>query len=192
MLEACRRSGAAVPDEVAVIGVDNDEPLCAIAHPGLSSVWPDHLRVGYEAAALLDRMMSGHPPPTAPTYIPPRGVVTRRSTDVLAMQDREMAAAVRYIREYACEGRSLKEVAEHLTMSRSVLQRRFKKAVGRTVHEEMMRMRIARAQELLSESDLPISVVAEKAGFNHQEYMGVVFRTHLGQTPAKYRKRYRR
>ena len=187
LLEACRRSGAIVPDEVAVIGVDNDEPLCEVADPGLSSVWPDHHRVGYEAAALLDKMMRGEKPPDAPIYVPPRAVVTRPSTDVLAIEDRDIAAAVRFIRQHACEGPTIDDVARHVSMSRSSLQRRFKRIVGRTLHEEMLRMRLARARELLSETELPLALIAEKAGFGHQEYMGAVFRQHFGQTPWQYR-----
>ena len=188
LLEACRRAGAAVPDEVAVIGVDNDEPLCEVSDPPLSSVWPDHTRVGYEAAALLDRRMRGEPHPDRPVLIPPHGVVTRQSTEVLAIEDRDVAAAVRFIRERACDGPGIDDVAAHVCVSRSVLQRRFKKAVGRTIHDEMLRVRLARARFLLTETDLPIALAAEKAGFKHQEYMGAVFRRRLGLTPAQLRR----
>jgi LacI family transcriptional regulator len=192
-LEACRRAGASVPDEVAVIGVDNDEPLCEVAAPGLSSVRPDHERVGYEAAALLDRMIKGQPAPVMPIYVPPRGVVIRRSSDVTALEDREAAAAIRVIRERACDaaGLTIDDVAAEVAVSRSVLQRRFKRAVGRTLHEEMLRVRLARARELLAETDLPIATVAEKSGFHHQEYLGVVFRQRVGTTPAKFRREHR-
>jgi LacI family transcriptional regulator len=192
LLEACRRARAAVPDEVAVIGVDNDEPLCEAADPPMSSVWPDHLGVGYAAAALLDRLMAGRAargtPPPAPVYLAPRGVVTRQSTDVLAVEDRDVAAAVRFIREHACGRLVIDDVAGHVSLSRSALQRRFKKVVGRTIHEEALRIRLDRARELLSHTDLPIALVAEKAGFTHQEYLGSVFRSRLGQTPAQFRR----
>jgi LacI family transcriptional regulator len=115
-------------------------------------VWPDHHRVGYEAAALLDKMMRGEKPPDAAIYVPPRGVVTRPSTDVLAIEDRDIATAVRFIRQHACEGPTIDDVARHVSMSRSSLQRRFKRIVGRTLHEEMLRMRLARARELLGET----------------------------------------
>jgi LacI family transcriptional regulator len=193
-MEACRRAGCVVPDEVAVIGVDDDEPLCEVAAPGLSSVWPDHDRVGYEAASLLDRMMKGEKPPVNPTYIAPRGVIVRRSTDVTALEDRDVANAIRVIREHACDadGLTIDDVAAEVSMSRSVLQRRFKAAVGRTLHEEMLRVRLARAKELLSETDLPIATVAEKSGFRHQEYLGAVFRQRLDTTPARFRQAHRR
>ena len=194
MLEACRRAGVEVPDQVAVIGVDDDEPLCEVAEPGLSSVWPDHDRVGYEAAALLDRLMHGGDASPEPTRVPPRGVVTRRSSDVLALDDREAAAAIRMIREHACDpaGLTVDEVAAGVAVSRSVLERRFKVATGRTLHEEMLRVRLARAKELLSETDLPLVAIAERLGFKHQEYMGAVFRKKLGITPAQYRRSHKR
>jgi len=194
VLEACRRAGVEVPDEVAVIGTDDDEPLCEVAEPGLSSVWPDHERVGYEAAALLDRMMRGGDAPAEPIRVPPRGVVTRRSTDVLALEDREIAAAVRLIREHACnpDGLTIDEIANQVAMSRSVLQRRFKAAIGRTLHDEILRVRLGRAKELLSETELPLATIAERLGFKHQEYMGDVFRKRLGSTPAQYRKAHKR
>jgi LacI family transcriptional regulator len=187
MLEACRRARVVVPDEVAVIGVDNDEPLCEVAGPALSSVWPDHARVGYEAATMLEGLMRGGKAPAQPIYIPPRGVVTRRSTDVLAMEDREIAAALRFIRDHACEKPGLDDVASHAAMSRTALQRRFKKAIGRTVHEEILSVRLRRAKEFLADTELPIRVIAEKTGFIHQEYLGAVFRARLGQTPAQFR-----
>lgn len=188
-LEACRRAGCVVPDEVAVVGVDNDEPLCEVAAPGLSSVWPNHERIGYEAAALLDRLMKGEEAPDQPLYIPPRGLLTRRSTDVMALEDRDVAAAIRVIRERAfdVDGLTIDDVAAEVSMSRSVLQRRFKQAVGRTLHDEMLRVRLNRARELLAETELPIALVAEKAGFRHQEYLGAVFRQRLNVTPAQYR-----
>ena len=187
LLEACRRAGAVVPDEVAVIGVDNDEPLCEVADPTLSSVQPDHYRVGYEAAGLLASLMSGHAAPAAPIYVPPRGVVTRQSTDVLAIDDRDVARAVRFIREQACLGPSIDDVASHVAVSRSVLQRRFKKVTGRTLHEEILKVRLSRARELLIETDLPPAAIAERTGFKHQEYMGFVFRQQLGRTPGQIR-----
>ena len=109
VLDACRRVNVLVPDEVAVIGVDNDEILCNLSSPPLSSVDINTQQVGYEAAALLERMMAGRPAPEQPLLLAPRGVVARESTDVLATEDRELAAAIRHIREHACEGLRLKD-----------------------------------------------------------------------------------
>jgi LacI family transcriptional regulator len=187
-LEACRRAGVTVPDEVAVIGVDNDDALCEVANPPLSSVWPAHRQVGYEAAALLDRLMSGQARPPQPIIIAPGGVVTRQSTDVLAIEDRNLALALRVIREQASEGIKVDAIARYAGLSRSVLQRRFRRVLGRTVHEELLHARIKRACQLLAETELPMIDVAEKSGFKHQEYMGAVFKRRLHLTPAQYRR----
>ncbi len=187
-LEACRRAGVAVPDEVAVVGVDNDEALCEIANPPLSSVWPAHNQVGYEAAALLDRLMAGETAPAAPTLITPGGVKTRQSSDVLAVEDRNVARALQFIRGRACGGLNVDEVAEAAGLSRSVLQRRFREILGKTVHGAILDIRLKRASELLTETELPLIDVAEQSGFKHQEYLGAVFRAHTGKTPAQFRR----
>jgi LacI family transcriptional regulator len=187
-LEACRRARVTVPDAVAVVGVDNDEALCEIAHPPLSSVWPAHNQVGYEAAALLDRLMQGGRPPTAPILIAPSGVKTRQSTDVLAIADPNISQALRVIREQGCLGIGVDDVSAAAGLSRSVLQRRFRKILGKTVHQEILNIRLQRACTLLTETALPLIEVAEQAGFTHQEYLGVVFRTRFGKTPAQFRR----
>jgi LacI family transcriptional regulator len=188
VLEACRRSGVRVPDEVAVVGVDNDEPICAIADPTLSSVVADHEGVGYQAAALLDQVRAGKVGAGMAVYVPPVGVVTRRSSDVLALADREVAAAIGFIREHACLGLGVDEVCQKLVLSRSTLQRRFRHLLGHTIHDEIVRVRLNRAQELLAETDMPIATIAVRCGFGCQEYLGAVFRARLGQTPASYRR----
>lgn len=187
LLEACRRVDLNVPDEIAVIGVDNDVTLCEVASPTLSSVCPNHTSVGYRAAELLDRMMNGDSLPTQPILQKPLGVIARLSTDVLAVDDPAIAMAVRFIRQHACEGIGVDEVVDRVALSRSVLQRRFRTLLGRSVHEEIVQTRIKRALSLLTDSDLPIGVIAEKAGFKHQEYMGAVFRAKLKRTPASIR-----
>ncbi len=187
-LEACRRAGVAVPDEVAVVGVDNDEALCEIAYPPLSSVWPAHQQVGYEAAALLDRLMRGKRAPAAPVIIAPGGVKTRRSTDVLAIEDRNVARALQLIREHACSSLDVEKVAEGAGLSRSVLQRRFRRTLAKSVHEAIRDERLKRACQLLAETDLPLAEVAEQSGFKHQEYLGAVLRKHLNRTPAQFRR----
>lgn len=191
VLEACRRAGIAVPEEMAVVGVDNDEPLCEIADPPLSSVVPDHQAVGYQGAALLHDLMRGARPPSAPHLIPPTGLVPRLSTETLAVPDPHVALAVRFIREHACDGISIDDVVGRVSLSRSTLQRRFNRLLGHTIHDEILRIRVRRARDLLAGSDLSIEEVTEKAGFSHRQYLGEVFKERTGETLAGFRRRAR-
>lgn len=187
VLDACRSAGLAVPSEVAVIGVDNDELLCDLASPPLSSVIPNAHRTGYEAAALLERMMAGKRVPAAAHLIAPRGVAARQSTDVLAVDDREVARAVQFIREHACEGINVGEVLRAVPLSRRVLEQRFQRLLGRTPREEILNVRLARVRQLLGETDLPLYLIAERTGFEHVEYLSVVFKRETGMTPRAFR-----
>ena len=189
VLDACRRLGLAVPDEVAVIGVDNDELLCSLADPPLSSVQPDTRRTGLEAAALLERLMSGAERPRGQAVlVDPLGVVTRRSTDVLAVDDPDVAAAVRFVRDHACEGISVKDLLARVPLSRRVLEARFRKLLGRTPHEEIARVQFARVRQLLRETRLPLDAIARRAGFRTAEYLSTAFRREFGVPPSVYRR----
>jgi LacI family transcriptional regulator len=192
VLDACRREGVAVPDDVAVLGVDNDELLCDLTDPPMSSVILNTHRTGYQAAALLDRMMSGETVKAEAYLIEPFGVATRQSTDVLAIEDPNIVAVVRFIREHACEGISMKEVLRALPQSRRQLEARFQKLLGRTPHEEIMRVRLNRAKLLLAESDLTLERIAELTGFPHVEYFSVVFRKETSLPPSRFRAANRR
>lgn len=187
-LEACRRADVSVPDEIAVIGVDNDEPLCEVCLPPLSSIEPGHQSVGYEAAALLDGLLRGLAPPKRPFLVEPQQIVTRMSTDVLAVADPRIGAALRLIREQAHTGLRVEAIAREVGLSRSVLQRRFRELLKRSVHQELLAARVKRARELLVRTDLTLAAVAARAGFKHQEYMGAVFRARLSKTPAQVRR----
>lgn len=187
VLDACREAGIAVPDEIAVIGVDNDELLCNLADPPLSSVAPNARRIGYEAAALLERLMASRPAPKETIFVQPLGVATRRSTDVLAVEDRDVAGAVRFIRENAYKGIKVADVLAEVPLSRSVLERRFLQLLGRTPKAEILRVQLERVKQLLAETDYSLARVAAMTGFVHPEYLSVVFRNKMGQTPGQYR-----
>jgi LacI family transcriptional regulator len=187
-LDACRRAGVAVPEEVAVIGVDNEVLACEMANPPLSSVIPDCRRIGYEAAALLDRLMKGEPPPRTTREIPPIGIVTRQSTEVTAIADPTVAEAMKFIREHACEGITVEDVLDRVTVSRSVLQKRFRESLGRTLHEAIAGVRLRRVKQLLLETDLACEVLAERAGFSSRAYLSVVFKRSTGTTLAAFRR----
>lgn len=192
VLEACRRAAVGVPDEIAVVGVDNDVPICEVSWPPLSSVDPAHDQVGYEAACLMAKLLAGEAVPEQETVLPPRAVAARYSSEVLAISDRVVGSALRLIRERACEGIGVEDVVEAVPVSRSVLQRRFRSALGTSVHDEILAARLKRAKQLLVETELSYTEVAERAGFRHQEYLGAVFKTHTGKTPGRYRTELRR
>jgi LacI family transcriptional regulator len=187
VLNACREVGIAVPEDVAVLGVDNDDVLCDLSYPTLSSVIPDTHRIGYEAASLLERLMSGQSAPTEPISIAPLNVMTRRSTDVLAIEDRDLARAVRFIREHACEGITVEDVLADIPLSRSVFERRFVQLFGRTPKAEILRARLDRVKQLLTGTEIPLKEIAVKVGFSHPEYMNVIFKQRTGLTPGQYR-----
>ena len=187
VLEACRRAGIAVPEEVAVLGVDNDEILCALSPPPLSSIKLNTQRTGWQAAALLALMMGGEKGPAEPQLIPPLGVVTRQSTEVLAVDDPPVARALHYIREHACEGIGVSDVLRHCPMARRTLEARLKTLLGRSPNEEIQRVQLNRVKELLTGTDFSLAEIAERAGFRHTEYLSVVFKRECGQPPSVYR-----
>src|SRR5207249_7899023 len=169
-----------------------DEPICRIASPPLSSVIVNDSQRGYEAAALLDRMMSGDPPPADPFYVEPAGVMTRASTDIMSIDDVDVVKALRFLRDHAFERISVDDVVRQVPLSRSVLERRFRKIVGRSINSEMVRLRINRAIELLTETSLELKVIAQRAGFGTQSYMNAVFQAKIGKTPGSFRKAHAR
>jgi LacI family transcriptional regulator len=187
LLDACRDAGVTVPDEVAVLGVDNDEFLCDLSFPPLTSIVPDAGRAGYEAARLLELLMAGKPVPSEPVLIPPLGIATRQSTDALAIEDRDVARAVRFIRDHACDGITVRDLLRQVPLSRRVLEKRFLDRLGRTPHQEILRQKIARAERLLAETDLSLAAVADRTGFRHAEYLSVAFKRATGRTPGRYR-----
>ncbi len=186
-LEACRRAGVSVPNDIAVVSVDNDEPLCEVCLPPLSSVEPGHLNVGYQAAALLDSMLRGASALRKPLQLQPLETVTRQSSDTLCSRDPRIGMALRLIRENAPSGVRIDAIAREVGLSRSVLQRRFRATLHCSIHQEILNVRIRHARELLATTEISLAEVAEQAGFKHQEYLGAVFRARVGRTPAQVR-----
>lgn len=191
VLETCRQLNIEVPNQVAVIGVDNDEHLCNLSIPPLTSIELDCERIGYESAALLDRMMARQPAPTQLDMIKPRGIVRRTSTDVLAVEDGDVRRAISFIRANACQGIRVSDVFRHVGVSRPTLEVKLRSVLRRTIHQEIQRVQIARAMELLREARLPIKQVAREAGFTTVQYMTRLFSKATGETPARYRTRTR-
>lgn len=187
LLDACDRAGISVPDEVAVVGVENDEILCMMARPPLSSVAFNSTRIGYEAAALLSRLMQGEPTPQEPYLINPLGIVTRQSSDVMAVDNPELALALRFIRENACKGIQVTDILKSVPLSRTALERQMKAAIGRSPKTEIIRIQLERAKELLASTDLSLAQITQKIGFRHAQHFSTMFKGKIGETPGEYR-----
>lgn len=192
VLDACRRAGLRVPDDVAVVGVDNDTLACELARPSLSSVIPDCRRIGYEAARLLDSLMDRKRPARRRLEISPLEVAVRRSSDVtMEAGDPVVARALRFIRENIHYNLGVDDVAAHVGASRSVLQRRFRATLDRTVHRSIADARLNLAKRLLVETDLALADVAARSGFSHAEYLSAAFRQATGSPPGAFRRQHR-
>jgi LacI family transcriptional regulator len=189
--EACRQSGLSVPEEVALLGAENDDLHCELARPKLSSVLVPAQQIGWEAAALLDRLLGGAQPPRRPVLLPPSGVVARQSSDVLAIDDPDVVAAARFIRERGHVRLRVTDVLRDVPVGRRSLERRFRQTFGRGIWAEIRRVHVERAKRLLAETDLPIKQLAEQSGFTDFRHMAVVFRQEIGLSPTAYRNRVR-
>jgi LacI family transcriptional regulator len=187
VLAQCGEMQIAVPKEIAVLGVDNDDVQCEFSNPSLSSIDPNAVAIGYEAACLLQRLFDGRPAPTQKVTIMPLGAVARRSTDVLAIADRDVAEAVQFVREHAFDGMSLSTMVTSLPFSRSTLERWFRQVLGHSLADEVQRVRVERCAELLVTSALTVERIADLSGFTHVETMSRVFRRVKGVPPGQFR-----
>jgi LacI family transcriptional regulator len=187
VLDACRATNLASPEEIAVIGADNDDVLCSLSDPPLSSVVPDTERIGYESAVLLSQMMDGKRAAPTEILVKPSGIITRHSTEVLAIEDQQIAAAARFIREHACNGIDVSDVLRAVPMSRSTMDRRFMRFLGRSPKDEILRVRLNRVKQLLMETDFSLSQIAEKVGLDHVEHLSRIFKIRTGMNPSAFR-----
>jgi len=187
LLDACQRAGIPVPEEVAVVGAENEETLCAFANPRLSSVRFDGATVGFAAAELLARLMRGGARPKGEKLFPPKGIVVRESSDEFVINDRLVAHAARLIRENATAGMNVDNLCRKLNASRSTLDRRMKAVLNRTPKEEILRVRFRDVKRLLRETDLTIEAIAEQTGFAYSHYLQAAFKSEYGQTPGEFR-----
>jgi LacI family transcriptional regulator len=191
-LPACEEAGLLVPEQVALMGIDNDEYRCAPALVPLTSIDADQERVGYEAAALLDRLMRGEPAPSRSIEVPPRGIVERESTNIIAVGDLQVASAVRFILQNFRRPIGLREVAAGTNLSLRRLQTRFKEQLGRTILQEINGRRVEYAKRLLVSTSLKIRAIACESGFGSAVRMIRVFRQYTQQSPRQYRKEHTR
>ena len=190
LYDACAKLGLRVREDVAIVGVDNDEFVCESCDPSLSSVDNRPERIGYEAAALLMRLLRGKASQPRPILIPPLGVVQRQSTDVFAGRDPHVATALHFIRDHADRALEVKEVLSHVPLSRRILERRFRAQLGRSILEEVHRHRVERIKHLLTTTDHSIGEIAVACGFENPSYIATLFCKKTGVTPWAYRRQH--
>jgi LacI family transcriptional regulator len=192
IIAACSHAGLVVPDEVAVLGVDNDAMLCESINTPLSSVRHDLEGMAYEAAALLDHLMNGGQAPLEVKRVPPKGIATRRSTDILAVDDRKVARALRFIWDrYATSSLSVADVAEAVGVHRRVLEKAFHQELGRGINQELVRTRLRVVTQRLEASDESITDIASKSGYTRPNHLFRTFRASFGMSPRQYREKVR-
>ena len=186
MIDVCNCNNISIPDDLLVLAGDDDELLCNTTTPTLSGVVTASEQIGYSAAKSLDAAMRGEPQELV-QMVSPIMVNLRQSTDSLAITDPDLLAAVRFIRNNACRGITVQQVADSVPIGRRSLERKFKDCFARTPLDEIQRLRLIRVRELLVKTDLPISKIAEEAGFGTPEYMTTMFKCRFGLTPLKFR-----
>jgi len=188
VLDVCRATGLRVPDDVAVIGQHNDELLCELCDPPLSSVIPNARHIGFAAAELLAALMRGKHPRERTIHVPPVGIATRQSTDILAVEDVQLAKAMRHIRDHALTQMGVEEIARAAGMSRSLLERSFRAAFGNSVWNHVLELRCRAAELLLRDTSLGTAEIAERTGFGTAEHFSAVFRQRRGMPPSSLRR----
>lgn len=193
VVNAAFACGLRVPEDVAIVGIDNDDLLCEMSKVPLSSVDVSAERIGFEAAAILDRLMAGQSADPGPYLIPPKSVVVRQSSKTLAIEDEHVAAAIRFIEANLSRPLGVEDILDEsaITISRRQLEQRFKTALGRSPAAEIRRLRIEQAKELMDTTDLPLSQVATRTGFPDISFLGKAFRRETGMTATQYRRRTR-
>jgi LacI family transcriptional regulator len=189
--EYCRDAGTRIPDELALLGVNNDLVQCESTQPPLSSIEADSVRVGYRAGQLLEDLLGGAPAPSEPIYIPVQGVVCRLSTDALAIEDRETVEALAFIRNNRHRPITVADVLDHVAISRSSLERRFRQYLGRTPLAEIHRARIEAVGKQLIETDSTLGQIARRCGFSDGRNLATLFGKITGMTPTQYRRQFR-
>ncbi|MHC4559998.1 MAG: XylR family transcriptional regulator [Planctomycetota bacterium] len=192
VIEACRIAGLQVPDQVAVIGVDNDELICDLTDPPMSSIALNTQKAGYEAAELLDKLMSGEKMRSQNIVVQTTHVVARQSTDILAIEDRIVAEAIRFARQHSTEAIQVDDVVNHVAMSRRNLELRFHRALGRSIYSEIKRVRTKQIIQMLAETDLSISEIALRLGHPSDKHIARYFKQQTGMNLREYRKQCRK
>lgn len=189
ILAACQAADIAVPEEVAILGCGNDALVCSLLTPQLSSVDLNSRLLGYTAAQLLDEKMRNPGKVYPPIVYNPSHVVVRQSTDIIAINDPDIAKAIRYIRDHFMEPINIDSIADSVALSPRTLQRRFHDHLGRSPEAELIRMRLDHAKYLLQSTNFPVAKICQRIGFASPQYFMRVFRRELGLTPNQYRQK---
>ncbi len=187
LAEICQASNVRVPDDAAILAGDNDELMCSVSSPPLSSVLLAARHTGHEAAALLDRLMRGRRPPRRPIEIKPLGIISRQSTDVLAIDDDAVVRAVRFIQAQATRRIHVNDVLQEVPVSRRMLELQFRRYLGCSPAQHIRQVRLEKAKQLLIQTELPIVEIAVASGFANATRLGVAFRKLFGMNPRAYR-----
>jgi LacI family transcriptional regulator, galactose operon repressor len=188
VLQACQKMDLKVPGEVAVLGVDNDEMVCNLVHPPLSSIELNFEKTGYEAAKLLYKMILNQDKRNDSLMLRPTRIVTRQSTDMIAVEDQEVAKALGYIRLNAKKEIQVKDVVETSSISRRALQLHFRNILGRSIHEEIRRARINQVAESLLQTTFTIQQIAQELDFQDMHHIARAFRKEKMMSPSEFRK----
>lgn len=189
--QVCHRMELTVPRDVAIMGIDNDELLCQLSDPPLSSVAVAGDRIGYEAAALLEKIINGEPAPARVGLVPPVGVVRRRSSDVLASDNHLVNEAAAFIWRFATQPIGIDEVARQVGVSRRSLEQHFDQTLGRTPVSVLRHARLERIKDMLVSTDMPLSRIAGESGLADSASLSRFFRRETGMTPSQFRRRVR-
>jgi LacI family transcriptional regulator len=187
LLEAARAAGITVPEQIAVVGVDNDLALCEVATPYLSSTRGGHYRVGFEAANLLDRLIAGERFNGNAILVQPNEIIVRDSSDSRGISDPIVRSAVQFMREHLAKSITNADIARATGLSKTRLQIRFREALGVSLREFLSERRLRRAENLIRSTDLTFADIAERCGFKHHEYLGYVMKRQKGVTPRQLR-----
>jgi LacI family transcriptional regulator len=187
VLEACEQDGLPVPEEIAVLGVDDDDILCNLCRPQLSSVAPDTEGIGYLAAQTLHALMRGEKLRDTTRLVRPLTVRTRQSTDSAATSDWHVSQALRFIHGHATRDICVGDVVVQTHVSRRFLEKHFQAVVGRSLHDEILRIRLETSRRLLTTTEMPLKEVAMRSGFRRADYLSSVYREKLGMSPSEYR-----
>ena len=190
VLEACEQARLIVPDQISVLGIDDDDILCTLCRPQLSSVVPDSEGIGYLAAKTLHSLIRGEKTPDQPPLVPPLTVRTRESTDSAASSDWHVSQALRFIHGHATRDICVNDIVAQVHASRRFLEKQFTQITGRSLHDEILRVRLETSQRLLTTTTLPLKDVASRSGFRRADYLSSVFREKLNLTPSQYRDKF--